>query len=437
MKAWPLRLFIKFLRTGSSLANETLNFMPGISVVRFLRGSAGMLKDSKYYRPPPSPGTVEHDMMLGKMAVGHGLTAILGLALLKALQDDEDDPQFMIHFKGPTDPAQRDAFFAAKGKLRAIQWGKFKDGNPRFISFETFPVGLSGPLILAATIAEAIRYEKRSTAETTIAALATGGALAAYGVLDMAALSGIRQIMTLTSPGPGTTDSKSILSNLVKTVGNLAGGLVPGYASLRDFEQMFNSITGAPSSRPFQDNLLSSFLQSLPFASKVKQPDLNFLGGNVKTNISNAAPFLRRLTTLGVDSRNYDTGDRSEQAIHDKLISLFASNRTSIDWSAGPLKDFAMPELVQQAAARGEDLTYDDFFELRRELTPNEKYEWLKQAGPAIQQQLAPMIPTLEKASRAEFITIVRAVSSPIKKMVLYKMLLEKGQQDILLKPQQ
>jgi hypothetical protein len=437
LKAWPLRLFVKFLRTGSSLANETLNFMPAISAIRLFRGSAGMLKDSKYYRPPPVPGTVEHDLLLSKMVLGHGMALTLGLALFKAMEDDEEDPEFMIHFKGPIDPAQRDAFFAAGGKLRSIQVGKFKDGSPRFFSFESLPVGFSGPLILASTIAEAIRYEKRSTAETVIAGLATGGALAMYGVLDMAALSGIRQLMTLTSPGPGTRDSKAILSNLTKTVGNVAGGLIPGYASLRDVEQLFNAIIGAPSARPYKDNLLSTFIQAVPFAAKVGKPDLNFLGGNVKTGVANAAPFLRRLTTVGVDSNAYDTGDRSEQAIHDKLVSLFASNRTSIDWEAGPLKDFAMPELVQQAAANGESLTYDDFFELRRELTADEKYEWLQRAGPAIQQQLAPLIPQLEQAGRAEFITYVRAVANPVKRAILYQILLEKNQEGILLKKQQ
>jgi len=394
-----------------------------------------MLKDSKYYRPPPTPGTVEHDLLLGKQIIGYGITAVLLSALKEALTG-EDDPEFMLHFKGPIDPAQRDAFFAAGGKLRAIQWGRFKDGTPRFYSFESLPVGLGGPLILAASIAEAIRYEKRATAETVVASLATGGALAMYGVLDMAALSGIRQIMSLTSPGPGTRDAKGILSNLAKTAGNVVGGLIPGYATLRDVEQILNVITNSPTARPYKQNLLATFFQSVPFASKVGQPDLNFLGDTVKTEMANAAPFLRRLTTTGVDSNRYDTGDRSQQAIHDKLISLFASNRTSIDWEAGPLKDFAMQELVQQAAANGESLTYDDFFELRRELTPEEKYEWLKRAGPAIQQQLTPLIPTLENADRATFITIVRSIANPTKRAILYQLLAEKNQENILLKEQ-
>lgn len=432
-KAWPLRLVIKFLRTGSSIANETLNFMPVISTVRIIRGSAAMLKDSKYYRPPPTPGTVEHDLLLAKQSLGYGVFGVLMYVLREAM-GGEDDPEFMVHFKGPIDPAQRDAFFAAGGKLRSIQWGRFKDGAPRFLSFESFPVGLIGPLIMAGAITEAVRYEKRAKAETFAASLIAGPALAMYGIMDMAALSGIRQLLSLTSPGVGKRDPSGILSDIVKVAGNVAGGLIPGYATLRDVEQIFNSMTNSPTTRPYKQNLLATFFQSVPFASKVGEPDLNFLGDTVKTDLANAAPFIRRLTTTGVDSNKYDTGDRSQQAIHDKLLSLFASNRTSLDWEAGPLKDFAMQELVQQAAANGESLTYDDFFELRRELTPEEKYEWLKRAGPAIQQQLAPLIPTLENADRATFITIVRAVANPTKRATLYQILAEKNQENILLK---
>jgi hypothetical protein len=430
-KAWPLRLVIKFLKTGSSLANEVLNFMPVTSTVRLYRGSAAMLKDTKYYRPPAVPGTVEHDLLVGKMTLGYILTGALIYGLKEAMSG-EDDPYFMIHFKGPNDPAQREAFFAAGGKLRSIQVGRFKDGSPQFFSFEGFPVGISGPLILAGAIAESVRYDKRSKSEAILNGAITGGALAMYGIMDMAALSGIRQIMSLTSPGPGTKDAKGIMTNLTKTFGNVVGGLIPGYATLRDIEQVWNGFTGAPSARPYQNNFLSTFALSVPFASKVGKPDLDFLGGNVRTQLANTVPFVRRLTTSGVDSVSYDEGKRTPQAIHDKLISMFASNRFSLSWDAGTLKDFAMQELIAQKEANKEPITYDDFFQLRRELTTDEKYEWMQRAGPIIQEQLGARIPQLEKMTRAEFMTIVPMIVNPIKKAVLYQVLLEKNQEGIL-----
>ena len=430
-KAWPLRLFIKFLKTGSSLANEVLNFMPVTSTVRLYRGSAAMLKDTKYYRPPAVPGTVEHDLLVGKMTLGYILTATLIYGLKEAMSG-EDDPYFMIHFKGPNDPVQREAFFAAGGKLRSIQVGRFKDGSPQFFSFEGFPVGISGPLILASAIAESVRYDKRSKSEAIINGAIAGGALAMYGIMDMAALSGIRQIMSLTSPGPGTKDAKGIMTNLTKTFGNVVGGLIPGYATLRDVEQVWNGFTGAPSARPYQNNFLSTFALSVPFASKIGDPDLDFLGGNVRTQLANTVPFVRRLTTSGVDSVSYDEGKRTPQAIHDKLISMFASNRFSLNWDAGTLKDFAMQELISQKEANKEPITYDDFYQLKRELTTDERYEWMKRSGPIIQQQLGALIPQLENMSRSEFMTVVPQIVNPIKKAILYQVLLEKNQEGIL-----
>lgn len=430
-KAWPLRLVIKFLRTGSSLANEIMNFMPLISNARMYFGVGAGLGDTKYYRPPAAPGTVEHDLLLGKMMLGYIITGTI-LTALKDAMSGEDDPYFNLHFKGPSDPAQREAFFAANGKLRSMQFGRFKDGKPIFVSFEGLPVGLSGPLLLSAAINETVRYDKRSKAESIILGGLTGAALAMYGVMDIAALSGIRQIMSLTSPGVGQRDAKGIITNLTKTVGNVAGGLIPGYASLRDIEQLFDGIMGAPSGRPYQENLLSTFAQSIPFASKVGKKDLDFLGGNNKTQLANTVPFIRRLITAGVDSKDYDGGNRSPQAVHDKLISIFAANRTALDWGAGPLKDFAMMELMKDKQSKGEPVSIDDFYRLKRELTTEEQYEWLGRAGPIIQEQLASIIPDLEKMSRVEFATIVPQIVNPIKKAILYQVLLEKNQEGIL-----
>jgi hypothetical protein len=173
-------------------------------------------------------------------------------------------------------------------------------------------------------------------------------------------------------------------------------------------------------------------MQSVPFASKVGRPDLNFLGDNVKAQVENSIPFLRRVTTVGVDSMAYDNGDRGAQAIHDKLISLFAANRTSLDWGAGPLKDFAIMELSEQKRASGEPISPDDFYQLKRELSDDERYEWMQRAGKEIQNVLGQMIPQLEQMGRIEFVTLVPQITNPIKKVVLYQVLLEKNQEGIL-----
>jgi len=429
--AWPLKLVFKFLKTGSSLANEILNFLPAISTIRLYTGVGLGLAGTKYYKPPTVPGTVEHDLLLGKQIAGYIITAGF-LALLKEALGGEDDPYFNMHLKGSPNKVQREAFVAAGGKFNSIQVGRFKDGKPRFFSFESFPVGLSGPLILSAAITEAVRYEKRSTAEARIAGAVNAFATTVFTILDMAALSSVRQLMSLTSPGFGRQGGQDLTTGLVKIAGSVTAGLIPGYATLRDVEQLYNGLVGDPSARPNKEGLLSIFMQTVPFASKVGRPDLNFLGSNVKSQFQNAIPFVRRLSVVGVDSEAYDNGDRSEQAIHDKLISLFAANRTSLDWGAGPLKDVAMLELVQQKRANGEPVSLDDFYQLDRELSDDEKYEWMQRAGKEIRTVLGQVIPQLEQMSRVEFVTLVPQVVNPIKSKILYQVLLEKNQEGIL-----
>jgi len=430
-KAKALKVLLKFLRTGSALANEGLKFLPIISQIRFIRGSAGKLKDSKYFVPPPTPGTIEHDLLLGKMFTGLMGIFLIGLRFLPAMSG-EDDPENNIHLNGPADPTQREAFLAAGGKLKSIQLGTFKSGKPRFVSFEFFPQGIQAVLTLIASYVESVRYSKRSKVEAALEGTLAAGMVTTLAMLDVGFLSGLRSIMALTSPGPQRTDPKMIIDKTVKLAGNITASFIPGYATARDIEQAYNGLTGSPSARPYQENLLSVFMSSIPFASKIGRPDLDFLGGNIRTQMSNTVPFLRRLTTVGVDGMAYNNGERSQQAIHDKLISLFAANRYALDWDPGPLKNYAMMDLIKDAAANGVTLTPDDFFQISRELTNDEKYEWMQRAGPVIENFLAPFIPQLEKMSRPQFITFMQQVNKTIKNPILQNVLLEKNQEGIL-----
>ena len=89
-------------------------------------------------------------------------------------------------------------------------------------------------------------------------------------------------------------------------------------------------------------------------------------------------------------------------------------------------------DLIKDAAANGVTLTPDDFFQISRELTNDEKYEWMQRAGPVIENSLAPLIPQLEKMSRPQFITFMQQVNKTIKNPILQNVLLEKNQEGIL-----
>ena len=56
----------------------------------------------------------------------------------------------------------------------------------------------------------------------------------------------------------------------------------------------------------------------------------------------------------------------------------------------------------------------------------------MKRAGVAIQTRLGGMIPQLETMSRNQFEAVVPVITNPIKRAILYRVLLEKNQADIL-----
>ena len=430
----PSKFVLKYLRTGAALGNAALDIVPGLGTLRYFNGIGNFesMKKSKFFVPPAQKDTVDRDIALGKMWLSYLLGAGL-LALLRQALSREPDPDINIHISGPKDPAQRKALLASGWKARSIQIGSFENGNPRFISFESLPPFLAGILIPIGAFTEAIRYEKRSVQESIIPTLAAASWMTIYAMLDYAFLSGIRGLIQLAAPSNNGTTSTDQLTNIVKFTGNVASTLLPGYASLRDIEKLVEGVYGLPTGRLYQDSFMSVFLASVPFASKVGEPALDFLGGTTRAKFWNSVPFVRRLMTTGVDTSEYAQGIRTEDAIHDKLISLFAKNQTALDWEAGPLKIFAAAELANKPT-----IGVSELLTLKRELTETEKYDWMKRAYPRILEVLAPNIEMLQALNQAEFKYVVGELVRGNSKVLgpmptaLYEMLLEKNQQEIL-----
>ena len=424
----PAKFVLKYLKTGAALGNAALDVVPILGTLRYYKGIGNFekMRDSKFFSPPPQKDTVEQDLALGKMWLSYILGAGL-LALLRKALDREPDPDFNIHISGPKDPAQRKALLAGGWKARSIQIGSFANGNPRFISFEALPPFLAGILIPLGAFVEAIRYEKRSKQEAIIPTIAAASWMTIYAMLDYSFLSGIRGLIQLAAPSNGATTSTGQLENIIKFTGNVASTLLPGYAILRDVEKMVEGIYGLPTGRLYQDSYLSVFLASVPFASKVGEPALDFLGGTSRAKFWNSVPFVRRIMTTGADTSEYAQGIRTEDAIHDKLISLFAKNQTCLDWEAGPLKVFAAAELATKPT-----VGISEILTLKRELTETEKYAWLKKAYPYIIESLGGNIEALEGLEPEEFKYVVGQLARPFMKLALYEVLGEENQDGII-----
>lgn len=437
---WIPGSIFKFMRTSSNIANSWLDYLPLVNAIRMWRGLGGMLAGTPYYRPPPVKGSVEYDLAVSKLWASSSILSILGMLLAAAYFEDRDNPFFTMHFRGPTEPTKRKAFFAAKGIPRSIQIGKFGRPwlfglmkAPLFISWETLPPQMTGILMPLAVASETVRYSGRGAAESTATSLAATAISTSLGVMDLSMLQNMRGLMQVINP---TNSPQGILQAAAQLSGGVFASYIPYYPILRDVEMTVNAVSGNPNSKLHKDGILSYFLSSIPFVSRFGDPDLDFLGGNVQPKMTNNLPIIRRYFRIGVSIEGYDDVENpSEQAIHDKLISLFARNKKVINWDAGTLHDMAMEEyLIGVAMGKPSDISPYQLMELKRDLTDNEKYEWVKRAGPLIQAELAPYIPRLDVCrDSAEFQYIIdRTNVNKIKRMVLRQILEEQNQLNIM-----
>lgn len=439
--SWMPQLVFKFLKTASNLTNEALNYTPLISNWRMMRGVGRILASDapRYYRPAPMPNTPEYDVLKGKMLTGYSALALFVGLIAAAMNDDDENPFFFIHVKGPRDPQARKAYFQMGGKTRCLQIGKIGQpfaplgvklwDGPLFISFESLPPGLTGVLMPVGYFAEALRYDDKSTAEAFTTSMASAALGTAIGFVDLTALQGMRSIMRLISPAPNAGADDLLQSFGTAMSGILAGVFVPYYPTIRDMESIYDGLTGTPKSRLPKDGFMSSLASSFPVVAKFGQPDLDHLGGRVSSRLVNNLPVVKRFFSAGVDTSAYDNTDNpTDQAVHDKLITLFAKHGRIITWNAGELKEMAMLELAIQASQGIPiDKSPYELLALSRDLTWEEKYDWVQQAGPLIQIELERYIPAMENAKdNAEFDYILSKTKvNDIKRAVLKKVVLE------------
>jgi len=434
---WSARTIFKFLKTASSLTNESLNWIPAWSLKRLIVGAGTLTeKGSKFRTEAPTPGTNAYNIQVGKVVLGHAAFAIL-LAVLRSAgawgPDREDDPDFMIHNNGPDDPAQAKAFRAAGGRGKSIQIGSFKSGNARFISWETLPFGMVGFLMPLAIVVEAQRYSKRSDAEALTTAAAAALPMVGFGFLDLAFMNGLKRVFNAAYPQQQGAEGR--LKAFSDFVGNLgATTFVPAYATLRDLESTLDGLMQTPSGKPAQVGITSAFLRSIPFATsipgadKIARPDLTMLGTPIKVPLLRGIPLAKRAFSLGADINSADPEER--------VFALLAAKRVGIDWSPSSLSDIAVKE-VQDKIASGSiapgqaqrELSNAVF--LGKRLSGEEKYDWMQLAGPDMVKVLSnPRIFNLILNTEDPNVIreIVSRVTNPIKKAALMRTQLERMQ---------
>jgi len=437
---WVTGSIFKFLRTSSNIVNSWLDYLPLVGDLRLKRGLGGMLAGSVYHRPPPVRGSVEYDLAVSKLWAARSLIGFFGALLAAAFVEDKDNPFFNIHFRAPQEPTKRKAFFESGGAPRSLQIGKFGRPwlfglmkSPLFISWEALPPQMTAVFMPLAALGEVIRYQGRGAAESIAPALGASAISTAIGVMDLSMLQNMRGIMQVISP---TQSPEKVLQAAAQLTGGVMASYIPYYPILRDVEMSVNAITGNPNSRIHKDGILTYFLGSVPFASKFGFPDLDFLGGNISPRLTNKLPIIRRYFRVGVSTEGYDGVENpSEQATHDKLMSLFGRFQKVINWDAGTLHDLAVQEYMMGVAmGRPSDISPYELRVLSRDLTDFEKYEWVRRAGPLVQAELSRYIPRLDASKdSAEFQYIIDKTNvNKIKRAILRQILEERDQLNIM-----
>jgi hypothetical protein len=193
----------KFVRTVGHSVNRSLSYAPGLGLVRFAEG--------KMQGP-------KADILLAKQLIG---TAV-GLALLMALRDGEDDEQGIEGNWSGLTPAQKSQLMA-EGKQPYTIWTRDSTGRIRSWNYQQW--GLSGVLATLGSMEDQRRYN--SQGKDDLAILVNGIITGSMAWTDKAQLTGLQMLMGKDQTGTSSNPAASMGGQLNKWAATTVGGLIP------------------------------------------------------------------------------------------------------------------------------------------------------------------------------------------------------------------
>jgi len=193
----------KFVRTVGHSVNRSLSYAPGLGLVRFAEGKMQGAKA---------------DILLAKQLIG---TAV-GLALLMALRDGEDDEQGIEGNWSGLTPAQKSQLMA-EGKQPYTIWTRDSTGRIRSWNYQQW--GLSGVLATLGSMEDQRRYN--SQGKDDLAILVNGIITGSMAWTDKAQLTGLQMLMGKDQTGTSSNPAASMGGQLNKWAATTVGGLIP------------------------------------------------------------------------------------------------------------------------------------------------------------------------------------------------------------------
>ena len=192
----------KFVRTVGHSVNRSLSYAPGIGLVRFAEGN---MKGAKA------------DILLAKQLMG---TAV-GLALLMAFRDGEDDEQGIEGSWRDLTPQQKGQLLA-EGKQPYSIWTRDEQGRIRSWNYQQW--GIAGVLATIGGMEDQRRYN--SQGKDDLAILMDGIVSGSMAWTDKTQLTGLQMLMAKDQAAT-SSPSGSLASALNKWASTTVGGLVP------------------------------------------------------------------------------------------------------------------------------------------------------------------------------------------------------------------
>lgn len=357
----PIRIltpFIPFVNIVANVTSAALDYTP-VGVARGLLG-----RNLRNALDKSQPGFSEWE---SKQRIAAGLMGTLGTGLAftwaYALKDEDDDEvPFMIYGMGPGTKARRDQM--PKG------WKPFtiKVGDT-YVSYAETPLSLV--MAVAGSTLDYLRYNPKGSEEHALGAVTYALATSPQALLKTGVLSSVNDLFNMLE------GNKSWGQVATRTV----TGFIPGQGLLRDVSELIHG------DKVDDTTLAAAFFKDVPVVRElVGRPALNIFGEPVKLDTLQRLPVMKRIATRQGE---------------DKETLWLARNKL---WIPGVDNQVTVGSYLTEQQNK---YVSGDSYQQRRSarlgrasagvLTPEERYSFVRTAGPGIRQAVKEMM-TLQQA---------------------------------------
>jgi hypothetical protein len=366
-----------FLRSAINMAQQQVNWLPGLGLANYYRTKANewdwfkaLPKDHPFRSMALDVPPEQRSMILGAQLIGLGLTSTAMTLWLTG--DDEDRDSEISGTWTALSPAEKRQLLARGERPLAIRMGS------TWISYANTPFATA--LAWVGTLRDRQRFKNEKwEADSLLGNLANGWLFGLAYIKDISSLTKFSQMLGISSYNRGEIDYSSATKWMADTLGSFAGGLVPAKSMLSDIDAWTDpSLYRADAGFDF-------WLRQLPFARRFAGygPAVNMLGEEIQVS---RAPLSRWLSP---EKRNPIWDAVSEKASRGVFIPVPAKNATIVDRTSGKRRQLTGEEFYHYTQRAGNlwRQTIERNLDAFRRMTPQQAEAWIDRMRPRVHQQ--------------------------------------------------